>query len=406
MIHYTPSRRPATSTPSNSPPPPLPPRQCQSVGPPASPRSRSHSLACSELSTISGSEVFDVETESSNQFTLPLYLRAPGTPIHPPEITVTVTMEAAVKSVKSKMRKLTIKMKSYTPSQLSAGSLDWHRPYIDEVRSVYEDLIESVEVLCEDFEAELTTAQKLDHWKAQLPNIDRDFQAYVASFSSKLDQLHIGSYPAAPQPAPLDQFQVQQLQLLKQQNEISQSRINAVANETVLDNESKKNAAKRKANSKRDSILSQIDDLSDKVGEVEDWQDESDLSVSRGIRNLTKWNKDLEKITNMFQEFSEIYSTHDLSEEDVEMSSTQLMVNKIAKELKDLNKVLEDEDNVRELYTLDSAIADKVKLPIFEGRDEDVYVRFKAEMEKVWLLWIWKKRWNQFWKTEESCLPG
>ena len=383
VIQYTPSRAPATSTPSNSPPPPLPPRQCQSVGPPVHPRNRSHSPACSELSSISGSEVFDVETELSSQSALPLYLRAPGTPFPPPNIIVTdTTMEAAEKSVRSKMRKLTIKMKSYNVNQLSAGSLERHWQNIDEVRALYEDLIKSIEELCEDFQAELQTAQKLDHWKDQPPIIDRDFQAYIASFSSKLDQLNSLVSPAVPQPAPLDQFQVQQLHLLKQQNEISQSRIDAAHNESVIELEAKKNAAKRKANSKRDAILTQIEDLSDKVSEVGDWSEESDLSVSRGMRNLTKWNKELEKITTMFHEFSEIYSTYDLTENDVEMSSTQLMVNKISKEVKDANKSLEEEDNVRELYTLDSAIADKVKLPTFEGKDDEDYARFKADMEK------------------------
>ena len=64
-------------------------------------------------------------------------------------------MEAAEKSVKSKMRKLTIQMKSYRPSHLSAGTVSWHKEYIDEVRNLYKDLIESIEILCEDFESEL-----------------------------------------------------------------------------------------------------------------------------------------------------------------------------------------------------------------------------------------------------------
>ena len=52
VITYTPSRRPPTSTPSNSPTdPPLPPRGCQSLGVRPLPN-QTHSSVCSELSTI------------------------------------------------------------------------------------------------------------------------------------------------------------------------------------------------------------------------------------------------------------------------------------------------------------------------------------------------------------------
>ena len=378
VIQYTPSRRPATSTPSNSPPPPLPPRQCQSVGPPVLPRSRPHSPTCSELSAISGNEVFELESETSHS--LPLYLRAPGTPFPPPEIFVTDTMEAAEKSVKAKMRKLTLKMKSYSPEHLSAGSLNWHKNYIDEIRHYFVDLMESIELLIEDFEVELG-AEKVNHWKAQPPSIERDFNAYIARFSDKLDQIQDGHQQAVPQPA-LSQFHAQQIQLLKQQNDLSQSRLDAAATESQREHDAKKSAAARKARSKRDIILNQIDDLGDKLGLVDDWKDESDLSVSRGLRNLSKWNKDVEKITTMFQDLSDICSTYDLQEDDVEMASTQLMVDKVSKEMKDTNKALEDEDISRELYTLDSSAVDKIKLPLFEGRDDEDYARFREEMER------------------------
>ena len=100
------------------------------------------------------------------------------------------------------------------------------------------------------------------------------------------------------------------------------------------------------------------------------------------MRNLSKWNKELKKIMTMFQEFTEITSTHGLSEDDVEIASTQLMVNKISKEVKDVEKTVEKENNLRELYTLDLAIVDKVKLPTFEGKHDEDYTRFKADMEK------------------------
>ena len=95
-------------------------------------------------------------------------------------------MEAAEKSVKSKMRKLSIKMRSYSHNHLSAGTLSWHKDSIDEVKNIYEDLIESIEVLCEDYETELGP-DRLAQWKDQPSSIDRDFNSYITSFTDKLD---------------------------------------------------------------------------------------------------------------------------------------------------------------------------------------------------------------------------
>ena len=148
------------------------------------------------------------------------------------------------------------------------------------------DLMESIEVLIEDFEVELGAA-KVTHWKAQPPSIERDFNAYVESFSGKLDQIKDVHQQAVPQPA-LSQFHAQQIQLLKQQNDLSQSRLDAAVTESQREHDAKKSAAARKARSKRDIILNQIDDLGYKLGEVDNWKDESDLSVSRGLRNLSK----------------------------------------------------------------------------------------------------------------------
>ena len=57
-------------------------------------------------------------------------------------------------------------------------------------------------------------------------------------------------------------------------------------------------------------------------------------------------------------------TTHELTEAEEEMGSTKLMVKKIPDAMKNINKSLEEQDNFRELYTLDLA------------------VKFKADMEK------------------------
>ena len=90
-----------------------------------------------------------------------------------PVIKLRKTMEAAEKAVSSKLRKLASRMRSYAPNQLSSGSVEWHKSYIDSVREFYLDLYDSIEDLCDDFSSELSPS-RLQHWKDQLPKIDRD----------------------------------------------------------------------------------------------------------------------------------------------------------------------------------------------------------------------------------------
>ena len=112
IVPNTPSRSPRTSTPSGSPPPPtLPPRVQQNLGPITLPGNRSISpSSCSDLSSIHG-DVFSepVNTQSSR---ISSAFAAPGTPLNVPAIVVEGTMEAAEKEIHKKDRKLHYKMRT------------------------------------------------------------------------------------------------------------------------------------------------------------------------------------------------------------------------------------------------------------------------------------------------------
>ena len=66
----------------------------------------------------------------------------------------------------------------------------------------------------------------------------------------------------------------------------------------------KRTAAVKKASAKRDNILEDIRILDEKVSKVEDWKVETDLSVSKAVRSITSWKKELESLTTLYREFS------------------------------------------------------------------------------------------------------
>ena len=89
-----------------------------------------HSNSCSEISAIGQEEAFERDNS------IPLNSRAPEVPTEPISIETQLEMEAAEKSIFSKIKKFSAKTKSYTPDDLSVGSLNWHNDYMKEIRTV------------------------------------------------------------------------------------------------------------------------------------------------------------------------------------------------------------------------------------------------------------------------------
>ena len=92
------------------------------------------------------------------------------------------------------------------------------------------------------------------------------------------------------------------------------------------------------------NIFDDIGTLSEKVSKVEDWKVETDLSVSKAVRSITSWKKELESLTTLYREFSELVSHHDITEDEVEIRSTEMIFNKLKIDVKECIDLVEKED--------------------------------------------------------------
>jgi hypothetical protein len=340
----------------------------------------------SELSptiNLAGPEEVFSDSEVFQDSRLPLHLHAPGTPLPVPVLEITDTMEAAEKDAKTKIKKLAIKMKSYAPSQLTKGSVSWHNTKMDEVRQFYEDLMLSIEDLLECYEVEIQP--RTEWWNTQLTSIDRDFQIYIGSFSHILDQINCQNPSQASASASSNSFQDQQLKLLKEQNEIIARNSQNASNNTIHEHNSRRTGAVKKAVSKREHILDDIEILGGKISKVDDWKDATDLAVGKAMRSAAGWKKDLESLTVLYREFSDAVVHHDMNETELEISSTEMLFNKLKLDVKDCINDVEKQDEFRELYTLDAKKTDSVKYPVFSGKDDEDFSKFKEDMEKAFV---------------------
>ena len=194
------------------------------------------------------------------------------------------------------------------------------------------------------------------------------------------DQTQFDQYDAIPRQ---DLIQQEQVVLMKQYNEILQKTLQLEREEK----EAKKAIALVKAKNRCKWIKKRIDDLGHKVHEVDiedGWKDESDLSITTAMVEIENWKKDLEEIESIKEDLDDILAKHNLKE-DLEISATQVFVEKMADDVKIAVGNIKAEDKSRELYSLAAAPRDKAKFPTFEGRDDEDFAKFKLEIERAFV---------------------
>ena len=196
-------------------------------------------------------------------------------------------------------------------------------------------------------------------------------------------------YQAKVTQASQEVFELEQLALMKEHNELlresqqekAESRTERL-NEMAKEKEAKKAVALALAKTRCKWINEDSENLSEKVNKVniQDWKYESDLSISRAMVNIEEWEKDLEKIVLIKRDLDEILAMNNLAD-DLEILETKKLIDKLCYEVKMVVQSIKAENDSRELYTLDKANYEKVSLPSFEGRDDEDFLQFKAEIE-------------------------
>ena len=124
--------------------------------------------------------------------------------------------------------------------------------------------------------------------------------------------------------------------------------------------------------------------LSTKANEVEDWSTASDLAVGRAMKENEKLRKEYTRINNVKRDIDELMAEYGLEDEadGLNVHECDLQLNEVHEEVEQTVKAVEDEDNARELYSLDEAKVDKIKLPTFGGKESEDYEKFKSDLLK------------------------
>ena len=78
----------------------------------------------------------------------------------------------------------------------------------------------------------------------------------------------------------------------------------------------------------------------------------------------------MEKIVDLKRNLEDVAAKNEMAEEESGLDEVPLMVDKLATDVEEAIDAVKAEDDSRELYTLDTAKTETVKLPTFQGRDD------------------------------------
>ena len=112
----------------------------------------------------------------------------------------------------------------------------------------------------------------------------------------------------------------------------------------------------------------------------ENWEEVEDETIGNGMRNLSKWQDQVNIIERSYRKYENMALKYKFSgEKKGAMEATYLDIKERFEKTKD---ALEKEDTDRGLYTLEPARTDIIKYPIFSGLPSEDYIKFRETMEQ------------------------
>ena len=198
------------------------------------------------------------------------------------------------------------------------------------------------------------------------------------------EQLEVSNAELRRLNAAKDSFQAKELELLERQVVAQEAIATFNAYQAQKEADSKRNDALVEAKAKANSVLFYVEELGKVVNETSDWKNASDYTVKKAMRNIDEWKEEMYKIIETEREFKMLVEKNGFTEDYV------IKKDRVEREVDDLKAdmdaailLVENEDNFRALYTLDTTpVRDPVKLPKFSGKDGEYIHVFKEEMNR------------------------
>ena len=286
-------------------------------------------------------------------------------------------MEASERAIANNYSKLQTMMFLFNAQKLYLSNIH----LLDTKREKFEErvsaILESLDSLLIDFRQEMNATKKkeVEDFKTQ---VETEVSAYQQALNLKAVELKMQEVNVGVNNSNANQTSIQQA--LQEQNELNRQ----IQAQTVSRQKDVRDEAIAKVKVKVDSLEAEYEDFHDEITDVavDQWENETDINVSRAMKKFSKWDKNLFRLNSSFCEVQEIIAAHSITEDEVEFVNFQTNMLELPSTLKEVKAAIFEEDKCRDLYTLDTPRTDLVKLPTFNGNEGEDYLDFKEKMQK------------------------
>ena len=198
-------------------------------------------------------------------------------------------MEQAEDLVDDTRRELEQKMRLYTVSHLDSVNVDQHANEIKETEQILKNFNHAIGKLVKKFSSQLGQ-ERVNALNAEIPLFEEKFMVYRESFKPKLTELR-GAHSM---------------------NTIAVSSVIPSMNNLALSDsfQVEQNAAKKKVQAKLEAIMEDLDKLSAKACQIDDWSAVTDLAVERAMRENDKLRKEFDRINGVRRDVKELSLIH------------------------------------------------------------------------------------------------
>ena len=358
------SRPNSTSTPSCSPS--RTPSVIQFLGP------RTPTSPVSNLSSISGGDPFDDVIDSS----APSWSHSVSQSRVLPGVVVVGAMEDVQKKLSFQERKLRQKIKNFDLDRVTEDIVVTNKYFekLEEIENLKDELVFALEDFLEDFSSQLSGDLQIN-FKNKIDKLEADVKKYCIDIQTKAAEVR-KSLNSTNTTVPV-----------ASRSEVVSHSVAPPGGICVSDissqNSKKIDAAKIKAKAKWDLICSRCNTLTDKARAFPDWSVESDLVISRAMKDIKSWEEETNKISDLYQELTEHLIDWDISEVDSGIFGAKEIIDGLQCLVLETIGNIKNEDDSRALYTLDSNKHDLVKYPTYQGLDSEDFSLFKSKVEKA-----------------------
>ena len=275
--------------------------------------------------------------------------------------TKNIAMEKAAEDLADLETKVRDMCSDCDPNLITSDSAPSMRDELEKIGETRDRYRSGVRKFVKEYADSLGSPEKLQ-WESDMKNVVTLVNQHKFNVMAKVNQL----LPAASR---MTAFEHASIELQKKQLEIQQTEASSKKDEAIATAQPLKTLILEKCND-LDSDLEQIS-----VGELVTGDD---LFVTRTMQKLSDWKRSLESITSTYQDFQTKTAVHKLS--DSEHSAVNSAVEKTKSLLGDIISVAEDQDQKRQLFSLDTTSrVEQVKWPVFSGDPGEDYFKFKKD---------------------------